>query len=202
METQNPAERLAEQTKQVKDGCYFVVGWAVIIAIGAVAYFGLETFLLWSVPAASDQVIVFIPFAVVANEMFYGLLFGAAIAVFGLAMLGEKFPARLAAGLVILVVMAGVWTEWWGHFAALRFEKDAVVLHYIWPRASQRIERAEILSTDSIWSSRGGGPMSIDTYSLQLKTAKGDYLSFGTGDETVQIARRRLSPSSPGSGPR
>jgi hypothetical protein len=198
MEAQTPAERLAEQTKQVKDGCFFVIGWMVIIGGALVLHSGIEAFLRRVVPPESADVIVYIPFRLVTHEMFAFVFFFPSLLLFGVATLDSSRLWRAAAALIILTAAALWWHEWYGRFAAVTLERDSVILHYLWPRSSVRVPRAEVLSTDSIRSLRYAMPTGIDVYSLEIKTRGGVYLSYDDAHSPdVDKARQNIESKKP-----
>jgi hypothetical protein len=198
METRTAAERAALQREQVKDGCFFVIGWMVIIGGALALHSGIEVILRRVVPPAGADVIVYIPFRLVTNEMFAFVFFFPAILLFGVATLDSSRMWRFAAAIFIVGVAGLAWTEWYGRFAALTLERESVVLHYLWPRSSVRVVRAEIFSTDSIRSLRYAMPTGIDVYALKLETACGAYFSYADASrEDVDKVRRSLGRETP-----
>jgi hypothetical protein len=170
-------ERQAQRRKDLRDGCQFVLGCGGIIAIVAIVYWVIG-FLPKSHPMRGADVVVFIDYKIVQNEIFWFGLFGS---VMFFAALGTTKTTK---GLVVTcAIFSGIaLLVFWSMYSpvtAITFGRESVELHYLWPRSSLRIDARDIVSVDYDEGTRLENDMGIAEYTLQLRTRMTRYHSFG-----------------------
>lgn len=188
--SQTPQERAAEQRKLVWSGCQSVLGCGGLIALLALAYAAVG--LLPRSVGSGPDVIVFINYRVVQNELFFWVLFGS---VFFFGALGTTKTTKGMVIVCAIFLAAAAFVAWqlYSRVAALAFQDRAVELRYIWPRPSTRLEPREITSVDYEVGFGWTNDVGLPEYTLHLHTQNRHYEAFSDTDlNAMQQTQQRI----------
>jgi len=183
------ADKRAEQRKLVWGGCQTVLGCGGVIALVALAYVALG--LLPKPATPGPNVVVFLDYSVVRTSIIWCGLVGGVL--FFVALAAAKSTRGIVIVCALFIAVAGI-AGWalYSRVAAIAFHDNAIELRYFWPRPAVRLSSQDILSAQYERQVRLSDD-SLHEYVLQLRTRRGDHVSFGDPSlEDMQRTLRRI----------
>jgi hypothetical protein len=187
----------AEQKEIVKSGCMTVVAWIAMLASFAAVFFGAEWMMAKIMaPPPGPDVIDFGCSKCIAKQLIIGSMF-----TFMLLLAAVAIVKHFGLALLVTGAIAGFFAyyNWYMPFQTIVFQRDRVVLHYLWPRPSVVLNMSDIVSTERVVTTQVRGEGGSDfRYAVEIKTKTDNYISMDIGGESpVQAARDRIGKKRP-----